>query len=132
MYEIIKSVILNGRYVLSEIFVKIDTIWVQGDITDDQRTELIKLARDNADYTLELDVLQKLEDHEKRLKVVEAGGSTPGPGPDEYPDYVVGKWYYRDDKITYNKKRYKCIAPIGQVCTWNPDEYPPYWEEVVS
>ena len=94
-------------------------------------TELIQLARDNADYTNEIDVLRKLEDHEKRLKALEEGKSTLEPGPDEYPEYVAGKWYYKDDKITYNKKHYKCIAPIGQVCTWNPDEYPAYWEEVV-
>lgn len=131
MYEIIKSVILNGTYILSEISMKIDAIWVQGDITDEQRTELIKLARDNADYTNEIDVLQKLEDHEKRLKSLEEGRSTLEPGPDEYQEYVAGKWYYKDDKITYNKKHYKCIAPIGQVCTWNPDEYPAYWEKVV-
>lgn len=130
MYEIIKSVILNGTYVLSEMFAKIDTIWVQSDITDEQRTELIKLARDNADYTMELDVIKKLTDMETRVKKLEnpGGGSVD---PNEYPDYVPGKWYYSDDRITYNKKRYKCIAPIGQVCTWNPDEYPSYWEEVV-
>lgn len=72
-----------------------------------------------------------LEDHEKRLKALEEGRSTLEPGPDEYQEYVAGKWYYKDDKITYNKKHYKCIAPIGQVCTWNPYEYPAYWEEVV-
>lgn len=132
MYEIIKSVIQNGTYILSDIFKKIDTIWVQGDITDEERTELIQLARDNADYTMELDVLQKLEDHEKRLKALEEGSSTPEPGPDEYPEYVPGKWYYKGDKITHNGKRYECIAPEGQVCTWNPDEYPAYWNEVTQ
>lgn len=131
MYEIIKSVILNGTYVLSEISMKIDTIWVQGDITDEQRTELIKLARDNADYTNEIDVLKKLEDLETRVKALENAGGSVDQNPNEYPEYVPGKWYYKDDKITYNKKHYKCIAPIGQVCTWNPDEYPAYWEEVV-
>lgn len=50
--------------------MKIDTLWVQGDLTNEQRTELIQLARDNADYMMELDVLRKLEDHEKRLKAL--------------------------------------------------------------
>lgn len=130
MYEIIKSVIGTGKYLLAELLKKIDTIWVQGDITDEQRTELIKLARHNADYTLELDIIKKVNDLEKRVKVLE-GNKNP-VDPNEYPEYVPGKWYYNGDQMTFKLKRYKCIAPEGHVCTWNPEEYPAYWEEVVA
>ena len=49
MYDIIKTVINSGRYELSDMLTKIDTVWVQGDITDDQKTELTALAREKAD-----------------------------------------------------------------------------------
>lgn len=35
MYEIIKSVIQSGRYELTDMLTKIDTLWVQGSLTDD-------------------------------------------------------------------------------------------------
>ncbi len=45
MYEIIKAVIESGRYELSDMLTKIDTLWIQDDIADDQKTELVALAR---------------------------------------------------------------------------------------
>ena len=48
MYAIIKSVINSGNFELTDMLSKIDTMWVQGSITDEQRTELTALARDKA------------------------------------------------------------------------------------
>lgn len=45
MYDIIKNVITSGSYELTDILKKIDTIWLQGTLTEEQRTELIDLAR---------------------------------------------------------------------------------------
>lgn len=130
MYETIKKVLESGRYELSEMLRKIDTIWLQGDITDEQKTELVKLAQDNADPTATTDVWKKLEELDGRMKIVEEKLETEQG--EEYPEYISGKWYYKDDKITYKGKRYICIALDGQVCTWNPDEYPAYWKEVAE
>lgn len=44
MYDIIKNVITSGSYELTDILKKIDTIWLQGTLTEEQRTELIDLA----------------------------------------------------------------------------------------
>lgn len=132
MYEIIKSVIQSGRYELTDMLTKIDTLWVQSSLTDDERTELIDIARSGADPTQGVDVLEKLSDLDKRLKVLENAGTTdPEPG-EEYPEYVAGKWYYKDDKITHSGKRYICIAPDGVVCVWSPEEYPAYWQEATE
>ena len=128
MYDVIKNVIQNGVYVLSDIMIKIDTSWIRGYITEEEKTELIGLARENADYTMELDTIQKLKELETRVKALEEK-DTPA-NPEEYPEYVTGKWYYKDDKITFNGNKYVCIAPEGQVCTWTPEEYPTYWNEV--
>lgn len=65
MYDIIKNVILSGRYELSDMLKKIDTIWLQGDIQEEERTELVALAQEKADTAQSIEVLQKLEDHEK-------------------------------------------------------------------
>lgn len=128
MYEIIKSVIESGRFELCDMLKKIDVCWLQGDITDEQKSELVKLAQENADPAMTADVLKKLEEIDKRLKIVE-DKLEKEPG-EEYPEYVPGKWYYKDDKITYKGKKHICIAPDGVVCTWNPDEYPAYWQLV--
>ena len=48
MYEIFKNVINSKEYSLEDILKKIDTKWVQSEITDEQRDELITLAQANA------------------------------------------------------------------------------------
>lgn len=126
MFEIVKNVITGGRFDLSEILMKIDVLWVQGSLTDDEKTELEELARSKADTGNSIDVIKKLEDLDRRVRVLE-GGSAPS---EEYPDYIPGKWYYSGDKITFDSRKYICTAPEGQVCTWSPAEYPAYWEEV--
>ena len=128
MYDVIKDVINTRRYVLADMLHKIDTLWAQGDIDDDQRTELIALAQGNADMTQEVNVLARLEELEQRVRALETGSTEPG---EAYPDYVAGKWYYNGDKITFEGGKYKCIAPDGVVCVWSPKEYPAYWELVV-
>ena len=130
MYEIIKGVIQSGRYELTDILTKIDTLWVQSSLTDDERTELTDLARSGADPTQGVDVLAKLFDLDKRLKVLENAGTTdPEPG-EEYPEYIPGKWYHKDDKCTYKGSKYICTAPAEVVCVWSPEEYPAYWQLV--
>lgn len=128
MYDIIKSVILEGVYDLSDILMKIDVYWLQSKLTDDEKADLVKLARENAEPTHSVDIMKKIEDIDTRLKKLENKEPTE-PG-EEYPEYVVGKWYYKGDKITFTDgKRYECIAPDGVVCTWSPTEYPAYWKE---
>lgn len=131
MYEIIKSVIQSGRYELTDILTKIDTLWVQSSLSDDERTELTDLARSGADPSRGVDVLAKLSDLDKRVAALERARATdPEPG-EEYLEYIPGKWYYKDDKITYNNgSKYICTAPEGVVCVWSPDEYPAYWQLV--
>lgn len=126
MYEVVKNVIAGGRYDLSVLLRKIDTLWVQGDLTNEQKTELVSLAQDNADITDSISILQKLEELDARVRALEGGS------PDDWPDYAAGKWYYTGDKVTFDGKQYICTAPQGQVCSWSPAEYPAYWQERVA
>lgn len=131
MFDVTKTVIETGRYKLSEMLRKIDTIWMQGDITDDERQSLVQMAKHDPDANAELDLAKKIEELDKRVAALEDGESGGGTEPEEYPEYVAGKWYYNGDKVNYNGKQYTCTAPSGVVCVWSPDEYPTYWEEVM-
>lgn len=151
MYEVFKSVITSGNYELSDMLTKIDTIWIQGQIADEKRTELINLARQNADpeqsyaplenqvnalFNNVLELSSKVIDLESRVTTLEGGEPEPAPEPEEYQEYVqptgAHDAYHNGDKITYNGKKYDCIAPEGTAVVWNPDEYPAYWKEVTE
>lgn len=150
MYEIIKNVITAGNYELKDILAKVDTLWVQGSLTDSQRTDLITLARDNADPTNSYAGLQRQVDTlytnmgemaatitalTDRVTVLE-GGTVDPPITDEYPPYVqpIGMHdaYKIGDKITWNGQRYICVAPEGIAVVWDPDVMPGYWELVTE
>lgn len=132
MYTIIKSVIENGLYELRDMLKKIDTQWVQSNITDAERDELIALARENANVSISMDdVLKKLAEMDMKIKALEEN-SVVAPETEEYPEYVVGKWYYGGGKCTFEGVKYDCTAPEGVVCNWSPAEYPPYWSAVAN
>lgn len=144
MYNVILNVIKSKNYELADMLTKINTLWIQGvkngGISDEEKEELIALARENAEVHQSIDVMSKLVEFDKRLKAAEdeirkLKGEAPEGGENEsgevtYPEYVQGKIYYNGDKITFvDGKNYTCIAPEGVVCVWNPTEYPAYWEE---
>lgn len=126
MYKIIKNVIENKAFELSDIISKIDTQWVQGRIGEDEKNELISLARSEALPQNSIDVYQKLKELEDRVKALENGEESANQ---TVSDFVVGKTYYKDDKVIFGGKTYTCIAPDGAVCVWSPGDYPAYWQE---
>lgn len=127
MYSIIKNVIKQGGFDLTGLLSKINTLWVQGGLTDEQREELISSARNGADKHDSVEVLAKLEDLDRRVAALEKAGAPEEPA-EEFPDFVTGKWYYTGDTCTFEGKKYTCIAPDGVVCVWSPADYPAYWE----
>ena len=141
MYSVVKSVIESKIYELTDMLTKIDTLWVQGSITEEERAELIDLARQNAEVQQSIDIITKLEELDKRVKANEEAikkltetedteGETEEGTEVTHDEYVAGKWYYNGDIVMFEGKTYKCIAPAGAVCTWSPSEYPAYWNEV--
>lgn len=145
MHEIIKAVIESGRYELADMLGKIDTIWIQGDLTDNQRTELVELARGNADPTNsyadvrhQLDsIFANLEDIAKEILAMrediaqlQGGTALPLPEPDEWPEYVAPTGahdaYKVGDKITFKGAHYICKM---DGCVWDPETYPAGWEK---
>lgn len=138
MYSIIKNVIASRRYELGDMLGKIDTIWLQGDLTDEQKIELVELARTNADPTASYAPLQDQIDQaftqikalSARVALLESSETPePAPEPEEWPEWVqptgAHDAYGVGDKVTYNGKHY--VSKIaGNV--WSPDAYPAGWE----
>lgn len=129
--SIIRSAIETGSYDLSSMLETIAYHQAHGDMTLEEMEELTGKARENAKTQYKEDdittILLQLHDLDKRVKALEEGGE---PAPKEYPEYVAGKWYYNGDGVTFEGKKYDCIAPEGVVCVWSPAEYPSYWQEV--
>lgn len=131
--SIIRSAIETGSYDLSSMLETIAYHQAHGDMTLEEMEELTGKARENAKTQYKEDdittILLQLHDLDKRVKALEEGDE---PAPKEYPEYVVGKWYYNGNGVTFEGKKYDCIAPEGVVCVWSPAEYPTYWQEVVE
>ena len=136
MYNVILNVIKSRNYELADMLIKIDTLWVQGSITEEERAELVSLARQNAEIQQSINVLSKMEELDKRVRALEAAGKEEVEDGEEepegvtYPDYVAGTWYYNDDVVMFDGKAYRCITPEGQTCVWSPVKYPAFWEAV--
>ncbi len=155
MYEIVKAVILEGRYELADILKKIDTLWVQGSLSEEEKTELIQMAREEATpensfagiqnqmstlYKNVTEIAKQVGENTLTIasikdKLAEQGTVIPEPEPEpgeEYPEYVdptgAHDAYHNGDKVTYNGKKYICVAPEGTAVVWSPDVYPDYWE----
>lgn len=138
MYEIIKTVIESKRYELADMLEKIDTMWLQNEITEEQKIELVDLARENAKTENSYSDLQKQieqafsEIAALKVRVDKLDGTEPDP--EEYPEYVqptgAHDAYHKDDKVTYKDKKYICIAPEDVAVVWDPETYPAYWQLV--
>lgn len=110
---------------------------------EQQRTELISLARQNADPAASYAPLQdqidaladRLDALTTRVSALEqSGGDEPEQPAEEWPEYVqptgAHDAYHNGDKATWNGQHYTCIAPEGTACVWDPDTYPAYWQLV--
>ena len=74
MYDFIKSLIAAGGYRLDAMEKTIERHYVRGDLTDEQRVELLQLAADHADESKEIDIVAVLADLERRIEVLESAG----------------------------------------------------------
>ena len=134
MYNVVKSVIESKDYDLAKIMNKIEALWVKGKLTDKQKDELQGMARISARAFNSVDVLAKLNELEMRIKALETAQPKEDSGSDAVEEtiaeFVVGKWYYKGDKVKFEGKTYECTAPSGNVCVWSPKDFPAYWTEI--
>lgn len=141
MYEVIKNVINSKDYKLEDILYKINKMWIESAITEEEKTELDSLARENAKAENSYAPLQEqidklyadMKELETRIGLLEQedGQEVEEPETEEYPQYIQPQGahdaYNTGDKITYNGKKYICKI---NGCVWTPDAYPQGWELV--
>ena len=160
MYVIFKNVINSKRYNLDDMLKKIDTLWAQGDITEEQRDELITLAQENADPSHSNAPLQKqIEEIAKKQltfeetvsalsatvqkikETVEIGGTVvpePEPTPqEEYPAWEPYngippvKWQ-TGSKCMHNGKKWESMVDSN---VWEPGAFgvgAEIWKEIMQ
>ena len=160
MYEIFKNVINSKEYSLEDILKKIDTKWVQSEITDEQRDELITLAQANANpensnaplqkqieelskkhITLEETVTALSATVQKIKETVESGGTVvpePEPTPqEEYPAWepyngIPPVKYQTGSKVTHNGKKWESMVDNN---VWEPGAFgvgDTIWKEIMQ
>lgn len=135
MFKIIKDVIDSKDYKLENILHKINKMYIEDRISEEEKSELDNLARSKAKAENSYDMQKQVDELRKRIEALEnkdtAEDSTESA--EEYPEYVqpsgAHNTYNTGDKITYNGKKYVCIMPS---CVWSPDAYPQGWQEVVE
>lgn len=144
MYALIKDVIAKQDFVLNDLLKKIDVLWVQGTITDEQKTELITAAKTNANIDQHINFgpafaalnarISALElKFEELLKNSELESETETEAAEDPDAFVPGKTYYAGNKIRFTDGEiYVCTAPPGAVCVWSPTDYPTYWEKLTN
>ena len=126
MKEIFEDIIARGEYRLSDILAKIKKYHIEGELTDEEKDELIVMARGNARKENEINVYEKLIELE--MRVISCEKQQPAESG-EAEEYIPGKWYYSGMKARFKDEVYTCIAPEGTPCVWSPEEYPTYWKK---
>ncbi|MFR3659020.1 MAG: hypothetical protein ACLTWK_12215 [Eisenbergiella sp.] len=134
MYTIIKNVILSGNFQLSDMQNKIDTLWAESKITDEQRTELIALMKEHLDPSTQapeqVELYKRLEakyaELEARVAKLENGGAEPmPPAPTAVPNWEpwdgISNKYQYGSVVTHNSKYY--ISPLQSQNTWEPGSF---------
>lgn len=144
MYEIIKNVILSKNYELVDMLKKINTVWIESNITDEQKQELEKLARTNAKVENSYAPLQEqvndlyskydeLKQEIAELKGEDTEEPTEPEPVDEYPEYVQPTGAHDAYNIgmgcTFNGEKYICLI---NGCVWDPITYPAGWQKVTE
>lgn len=144
MYEIIKNVILAGNYELVDMLKKINTVWIESNITDEQKQELDELARTNAKAENSYAPLQKqvndlyskydeLKQEIAELKGEDTEEPTEPEPVDEYPEFVQPTGAHDAYNIgmgcTFNGEKYICLI---NGCVWDPITYPAGWQKVTE
>lgn len=148
MAAILRNVIRSGGMPLTQVSERIETMYLSGRISGEERTELTELMHEKADPENELGgwkelyeaLARKYSELEARVKALEsAANKTPeegGEAEDGYPAWEpwdgVREPYKHGDVVIHNGKTWQnMLESMGNV--WEPgapgvDER--YWKEI--
>ena len=135
MYKIIKSVIIAGNFKLSDMTNKINTLWVTGELNDEQRDELLQLMNDHLNPATEAPELSKrINRVEQRVTILEDavkelqsdGDESVESDPEEV---IIPQWepwdgisdkYQYGAVVTHNGKYWHNVLQ-GTQNVWEPE-----------
>jgi hypothetical protein len=123
--EYVKQVIARRDYQLDQLEERIDKLWLDGKLSEDDRAELLQSAADNARDALQIDIAAKFAEIETRLYNLEFP-------VDQYPEYQKGQVsekgvvYRADvtgdgelDLVRYDGGRASTSLSIGKIEGWH-------------
>lgn len=123
--EYLRTVIARADYVLADMEERINRLWLDGKLTNEQRDELIQLAADGASDAYQIDVVAKFAEIERRLYNLEFP-------VDQYPIWQTGQVsekgvvYRYDvtgdgelDLVRYDGGRASTSLSIGKIEGWH-------------
>ena len=121
----VESVILRGDFVLETMDEKIDKLWVEGKLTNEERDELLQLAAENAKDILQINIVEKIGNLEQRVYKLEHP-------VDQFPVWqqgqvsIKGQPYRFDvtgdgelDLVRYDGGRASTSLSIGKIEGWH-------------
>lgn len=142
MFETFQTIINAGGYDLADLTERLKTMYVMGELTEQEMKQLLEQAQTSAkpddSYAPLAERVKAIEEWEtiieERLSKLESGSSTdpgdPEESGDKWPEYKqptgAHDAYRVGDKITYNGKHYTCVK---DGCVWPPDIYQQGWQE---
>lgn len=112
MYNNVLTIIQSGDYDLADLSKKIDTLWLKGYLTDDERESLTNLAIEKSTPDSALPSLsERVAELEKRVAKLEGDASAGGDtGSDDWPEWVrptgVHDAYAKGAQVTHRNEKY--------------------------
>lgn len=146
MFEIIKSVIENGIFRVNDLTNKIDTLWAESKLSDDERNQLVQMMTDYLNPASEAPELKEMYGRlEARVSTLEAEvqapkGEEPGGGEESGTVPVWEPWdgisskYQYGAVVTHNEKYFLDVLQ-GMQNTWEPESVgvdERYWKEITK
>ena len=147
MYDIIKNIIQNGMFKVSDLTTKIDTLWAESKLSDDERNELVQMMTDFLNPSTEAPELKDLYERlEARVVVLEGavkelqGGGEEEPEPREIAIPTWVPWdgisdNYQYGAIVEHSEKYWQNMLQGVQNTWEPGAVgvdDRYWKEITK
>ena len=146
MHEIIKTIIENGIFRVNDLTNKIDTLWAESKLTDEERNQLVQMMAEHLNPASEAPELKDMYERlEARVSTLEAEvqalkGEEPGGGEESGTVPVWEPWdgisskYQYGAVVTHNEKYFLDVLQ-GMQSTWEPESVgvdERYWKEITK